>query len=47
MPKKEFRTSPLYLNERLAHAVKWDEAAILARGKEFAARACEIWVYPE
>ena len=31
MPKKGFRTSPLYLNERLARAEKWDESRYLGK----------------
>ena len=47
MPKKGFRTSPLYLNESLAHTEKWDEANILARGAELVGRALKIWIYPD
>ena len=47
MPKKGFRTSPLYLNESLAHAEKWDEAKILERGTELVGRALKIWIYPD
>lgn len=47
MPKTGFRTSPLYLNESLAHEVKWNEEAILARGSELVKRALEIWIYPD
>ena len=47
MPKKGFRTSPLYLNERLAHTEIWDEANILARGAELVGRALKIWIYPD
>lgn len=46
MPKKGFRTSPLYLNESLAHAEKWDEANICARGAGLMERALKIWIYP-
>lgn len=47
MPKKGFRTSPLYLNESLARAEKWDEANILARGVKLVGRALKIWIYPD
>ena len=47
MPKKGFRTSPLYLNESLAREVKWNKETIVARGKELVKRACEIWIYPD
>ena len=46
MPKKGFRTSPLYLNESLARAEKWNETYILARGKKLVERALKIWIYP-
>ena len=46
LPGKGFRTSPLYLNERLARAEKWNEAAILERGEELAEKALKIWIYP-
>ena len=46
LPDKGFRTSPLYLNERLARAEKWNEAAILERGEELAEKALKIWIYP-
>ena len=47
MPKKGFRTSPLYLNESLAREVKWNKETIVVRGKELVKRACEIWIYPD
>ena len=47
MPEKGFRTSPLYLNERLARSEKWNEAAILERGEELAEKALKIWIYPD
>ena len=47
MPKKGFRTSPLYLNKRLAHAEQWNKSAIIARGKELVERALKIWIYPD
>ena len=47
MPKTGFRTSPLYLNESLAHEVKWNKKAIVARGIELVKRACEIWIFPD
>lgn len=47
MPKKGFRTSPLYLNESLARAERWDEANILVRGAELVGRALKIWIYPD
>ncbi len=46
LPDKGFRTSPLYLNERLARAETWDEAAILERGEELAEKALKLWIYP-
>ena len=46
MPKKGFRTSPLHLNESLAHAEKWDEANIRGRGAELVEIALKIWIYP-
>lgn len=42
-----FRYSPLYLNRSLAHAERWNELTMLARAKELADRASQIWIYPE
>ena len=46
MLREGFRYSPLYLNRKLGVAKQWNEDAIIERGNELAARACEIWVYP-
>ena len=47
MLQEGFRYSPLYLNQSLAQAEKWDHITIPARGSELAKKACEIWMRPE
>lgn len=41
-----FNTSPLYLNESVREADKWNEDAILTRATKLAERACKIWKRP-
>ena len=47
MLKEGFKFSPLYLNQSLRSAEKWDQTTIAARGRELAEKACEIWIYPK
>ena len=42
---KGFASSPLFLNTSIASETKWDEKAILKRGKILAKRANEIWPF--
>lgn len=47
MLQEGFRYSPLYLNQSLARAEKWNQITIKARASELAERAREIWMYPK
>ena len=47
MRPEGFRYSPLYLNQTLARAEKWNQITIKARASELSERASEIWMYPE
>lgn len=42
-----FRHSPLRLNQGLRDIERWDEAAIVQRGKSLAQRACRVWPAPK
>ncbi len=46
MLKEGFKFSPLYLNQSLRSAEKWNQTTIIARARELAEKACEIWIYP-
>ena len=41
-----FRYSPLYLNQDIKEAKEWNQDTIIARARNLAERACEIWMYP-
>lgn len=42
---KGFASSPLFLNSSIASENKWDESAILKRGRMLAKRAIEVWPF--
>lgn len=42
-----FRQSPLRLNAGIGELERWDEAAMIARGDELAARAIGLWPMPQ
>ncbi len=41
-----FANSPIRLNRDLAKLDRWTEAEIVARGRELARLACEVWPFP-